>query len=470
MDGLECSEILWSKIKKSNSNYRFDSHYYEKKYVLLNERLLSKPYWLLGEIVSKPIQTGHTPSMSNQSNYGGKIAFIKTDNLRTNYIKTNFNDWLSEEGNREISRTELEEKDIITTIIGATEDVIARTALVLSEHLPANINQNIVQIRVDDGVALPEYVNSYLNSIYGRDYLRYLSRQTEQVNLNCQEIASVLVPQVSMNFQNKIKDCVEKAYDMQQRAKQKFQLAHDLLRTIISVDVSSLPLTTCKSFKNSFKTSGRLDAEYFNPKYEYYEKSIKENKLGFTFVKDKFNLISNKCDRTLPQYQYVEIGDINVGTGVASPNVVLTEELPDNAKILTKTNDVLVSTVRPNRGAVAILDKDDLLVSGAFTVLREKSDYPKEVLQVLLRLEMYRDWMLRYNVGTSYPVIKDNDILNLPIPVLDKNTQKTIVENVRKSFVLREKSKILLELAIKTVEKAIETDETSALLWLESQK
>ena len=70
-------------------------------------------------------------------------------------------------------------------------------------------------------------------------------------------------------------------------------------------------------------------------------------------------------------YNYVEIGDIDVGTGSAFANTVATEELPDNAKIMTQKGDLLVSTVRPNRGAVAILGNGDLLVSGAFTVLRE---------------------------------------------------------------------------------------------------
>lgn len=104
---------------------------------------------------------------------------------------------------------------------------------------------------------------------------------------------------------------------------------------------------------------------------------------------------------------------VDVGTGSAFANTVATEELPDNAKIMTQKGDLLVSTVRPNRGAVAILGNGDLLVSGAFTVLREDGDYPKEVLQVLLRTSMYRDWLLRFNVGTSYPVIKDEDVLNM---------------------------------------------------------
>ena len=252
MDGLECSEIQLSEILKRACNYRLDSHYYEKKYVKLTQKLLSAPHWLLGNIVTKPIQTGHTPSMSNSSYYGGEIAFIKTDNLRVNNITTNFTDFLSEAGNQEISRTELRKNDIITTIIGATEDVIARTALVLDEHLPANINQNIVQIRVDESIALPEYVNSYLNSTYGRDYLRYLSRQTEQVNLNCQEISSVVIPNVSMAFQNNIKACVTKAYQLQQNAKREFENAEFLLKRIIDLDDAYLPTITCKSLAESF--------------------------------------------------------------------------------------------------------------------------------------------------------------------------------------------------------------------------
>ena len=468
IDGLEISEVYFSKIKH-DQNERFDSHYYEKKYILLKQTLLAKPHWLLGDIVLKPIQTGHTPSMSNSLFYGGEIAFIKTDNLRVNSITTNFSNYLSNEGNQEISRTELKEKDIITTIIGATEDVIARTALVLPEHLPANINQNIVQIRVNETIVFAEYVNAYLNSRYGRDYLRYLSRQTEQVNLNCQEVSSVIVPKFSTEFQGVIRDCISKAYYLQRCSKENYLFADRMLEEGLGINQSSNDNISIKTFSESFNISGRLDAEYYQPKYEQYEEIIKNNKLGFTIIKKEFDLITKKCDRSLEQYPYIEIGDINVSTGVATSNIIMTEALPDNAKIMTKVNDVLVSTVRPNRGAVSILEEDDLLVSGAFTVLREKGNYPKEVLLVILRSELYRDWLLKYNVGTSYPVIKDDDILNLPLPILDEILNKEISDKVQESFRLRKESKKLLDIAIKAVEMAIETDEETAIAWMKEQ-
>ena len=40
--------------------------------------------------------------MKNEKFYGGKINFIKTDNLRDNFIKEPFSDYLSELGDEKI--------------------------------------------------------------------------------------------------------------------------------------------------------------------------------------------------------------------------------------------------------------------------------------------------------------------------------------------------------------------------------
>jgi type I restriction enzyme S subunit len=135
-----------------------------------------------------------------------------------------------------------------------------------------------------------------------------------------------------------------------------------------------------------------------------------------------------------------------------------TENLPDNAKIRSNKNDVLISKVRPNRGAVAIVNEDiqDFVVSGAFTVLKENSAYKKETLFVLLKTDVYKEWLLKYNVGTSYPVIKDDDILNFPIPMIEDNIQQQIAELIEKSFYLCRESERLLNEAKCMVEGEID--------------
>ena len=132
---------------------------------------------------------------------------------------------------------------------------------------------------------------------------------------------------------------------------------------------------------------------------------------------------------------------------------------------MTKSGDLLVSKVRPNRGAIAILQEDNILVSSAFAVLRKKMNYSAEVLQALLKSDMYKDWMLKYNVGTSYPTIKDDDILNLPIPIVSSNISERVEELISNSMHLSDKAELLINQAKHIVEIAIEQGEQNAFKW-----
>ena len=97
-----------------------------------------------------------------------------------------------------------------------------------------------------------------------------------------------------------------------------------------------------------------------------------------------------------------------------------------------------------------------MLGSGAFTVLQEKTGYKKEVLMIFLKTKFIKELLLRYNCGTSYPVIKDEDILNLKIPLIKPQIQKQIADKIQESHKLRKESKKILEEAKRKVEEEIE--------------
>ena len=78
--------------------------------------------------------------------------------------------------------------------------------------------------------------------------------------------------------------------------------------------------------------------------------------------------------------------------------------------------------------------------------------------------------MLRFNVGTSYPVIKDDDVLNMLLPLIDSDTQNKIAELVQKSFMLRKQSENLINMAVKSVEIAIEQNEDTAMLFIKNNE
>ncbi len=87
--------------------------------------------------------------------------------------------------------------------------------------------------------------------------------------------------------------------------------------------------TTTKSFKNSFVESGRLDAEYYQPKYDEIENRIKSYENDFKLfsnviqLSDKnFNPLENQ------EYKYIELADIGNSGEVTGATVDLWQNLP----------------------------------------------------------------------------------------------------------------------------------------------
>jgi type I restriction enzyme, S subunit len=467
---MESLTIDYSYAKKDDGTFRLDAEHYRKEFLTVHNRLINCGSIQLSKIISRPVMTGHTPSMKKEEYYGGTIKFIKTDNLREFNITDSFTDSLTELGNNVIKRSTLKEKDIVITIIGATYDIVGRTCLIQKKDLPANINQNIALIRVS-GEIKPEFLTIYLNTYYGRRYLWFLSRQTEQVNLNCREIEQLLIPKCNPVFQDYITNLYSKSFDLIEKSKYHY---HDAESSLLSeFGLSDWQPKHVLSFVRNYsetEQAGRIDAEYFQPKYDDIENAIKSYKGGYSQVKDEFkqNKSTFKVDDK-ETYRYVEIGSINVYSGEVQANEVLGAELPANAKRVLKKNDVVISKVRTYRGAITIIDQDGYIGSGAFTVLHEKGRINKETLLAFLHSKPLLAWSLKPNTGTSYPVIVDDDILNLPIPLISDIIQTQIQQKITESFNLRKQSKYLLECAKKAVELAIEKDEKTAMQWLQEQ-
>ncbi|MDR1113181.1 MAG: restriction endonuclease subunit S [Bacteroidales bacterium] len=453
LEGLEVSEVWLSELKNENNSFRIDSEYLKKEY-LQNIKTLNS--FRLGYIklvdVIKQITGGATPLGAEYQEEG--IPFLRVQNIMQNYFNLSDIVYLSEKQDEEIKRSRLKENDVLLTITGVS---YGKSAVVPKALVNANINQHSVKITLTSGLN-PYFLSAFFNAKQGKLQSDRNIVGVTRPALDYNVIRNFLIPNVSVEFQKNIENTIKKSYQLIEQSQTLYRQAEKLLLETIGLRdfQPSQAGTNIKSFKESFLATGRLDAEYYQPKYGEIENWIK-TKL-YSVVHKEFNISRNLIDYSAKQYNYIEIGDINIASGAYTYNLIEASELPANAKIQSKHNDLLISKVRPNRGAVSIIQEDisNLVVSGAFTVLKEKEDYKKEVLFVLLRTELYREWLLKYNVGTSYPVIKDNDILNLSIPLINKEIQQQIVELIKESFALRKESEKLLEEAKEVVEKEIE--------------
>lgn len=461
MDGLDFQEIYKSSLE---NEFTIGAEYYGKKYVealatvnKISDKTTLGKMWILAT-------DGDHGSPDYQES---GVLYLLSECVQEGYIEKSKCRYITEEKNRELNRSCLHPGDIVVTKTG----VYFGKSAVIPENIPeANTIAHVGKITLK-AEHNPYYVSTFLNCKYGYYQLRRRGIKATRPEIKLVEFPDIVVPKFSKKLYLEIETTVRKANKLINEACVTLDISSQILMQVMGIKQNDTKTVNkaLVGFSQSFQTTGRLDAEYYQSKYQVYENSILSATGGYTFVKSVFIPIKDKCSRSAAAYDYVEIGDIDVGTGSATYNSVNTEDLPDNAKIMTCNADILISKVRPNRGAVAILEREGLLVSGAFTVLRENGDYPKEVLQALFRTSVYKDWLLRYNVGTSYPVIKDEDVLNMPIPILDDANKKLIVLNAQKAAAFRRKSKQLLEIAKHTVEIAIEEGEATALRWLEIQ-
>ena len=320
----------------------------------------------------------------------------------------------------------------------------------------------LIRVNPDENKILPEYLTAFLNTKYWIfDVKRRAKISINQSNVSAEELKKVRIPVLDMEIQEKIKDLFDKAFLSSQKSKYLYQEAEDLLLTELWLKNHTISHTlTFSTTKKAVDEAWRYDADYFQPKYDELIEKIENYKWGRNYVENLFkqNLSVAKIDSET--CNYVEIWDINISNWEIIPNEIFVSDLPANWKRVLKKNDLLISKVRPYRWAVSFIDFEceNLIWSWAFTILQEKTDYKKEVLMVFLKTECIKDLLLRYNCGTSYPVIKDETILKLKLPLINPQLQKEISDKIKESFKLRNESKELLEQAKKMVEDEIEKE------------
>lgn len=125
------------------------------------------------------------------------------------------------------------------------------------------------------------------------------------------------------------------------------------------------------------------------------------------------------------EFSYVDLSAVdNVHKLVVAPVTVTGQEAPSRARQIVRTDDVLVSTVRPNLNAVALIGRelDGATASTGFTVLRPANQLDPRYLFHWVRTPKFVADMVRKATGASYPAVSDRIVKEsvIPLPPLDE--------------------------------------------------
>jgi len=119
-----------------------------------------------------------------------------------------------------------------------------------------------------------------------------------------------------------------------------------------------------------------------------------------------------------PRFAYIEISDVDGHSLYATSKLVPRADAPSRARKRVRAGDVLVSTVRPERRAVAVVrsDQDGAVATTGFAVLRPTGIHPL-ILAKLIQTDFVTCQLLRNNVGIAYPAIEESCLPGLTLPV-----------------------------------------------------
>ncbi|WP_165495635.1 restriction endonuclease subunit S [Acinetobacter sp. ANC 4173] len=153
-------------------------------------------------------------------------------------------------------------------------------------------------------------------------------------------------------------------------------------------------------------------------------------------VKDVAQIRKEKRDPRLePEeaFKYIDISCIDVQTGLVNNHQdLLGEEAPSRARKVVSAYDILISTCRPTRGAIAVvpIGFHNEVASTGFSVLKAKDGVNPFYLFFALRLDSTLEQFRKFSTGSSYPAILDEDVLNTFIPVPSLDEQNRIAKEV----------------------------------------
>ena len=516
LEGLEITEILLSEVLKENFTRRIDSEYFKKEYLKITEIIEKQQFDILSKIGK--IKGGkRLPLGENFSEEG--VPYIRAQDIKNSFVDYSNSPKISLQLHKILQRYQTRKNDVLITNVGnsigdvgiikfdldkcnLTENAVK---VIVEKVLPEFLfvfllsKYGNLQIRREAvGTAQPklalERINLFKVPLLSLDFQNKIEEivktahlKREQSQTLYRQAEELLLETIGLEpgfsglkdeqDYNKEKSCKSSNQENQgsdnnkdcqdflpqsttkdiHKGTQRKNLVNLENLTEILVQTKTQTNYNIKTFKESFLTTGRLDAEYYQPKYENYINLVKKYEFGYELLQNVCNLKdSNFTPDETKEYQYIELADIGKSGNITGCTVAQGNELPSRARRKVNTSDVIISSIEGSLESCALITNDynnALCSTGFYVINSEKIN--SETLLVLFKSEVIQNIMKQGCSGTILTAINKTEFQNISIPLINKEIQQQISAFIQESFALRRQSEQLLDEAKEMVEREI---------------
>ena len=368
-----------------------------------------------------------------------------------------------------LKRSHIYKNDILITIVGANTGLVG---LVHDppEKLVANCKLGI--IRSDRNEIPTGYLYCFLTGRYGQHQILRSIRGGGQTGLILPDIRQFRIARFNEDFESEIDSLVFNGHQRMTGSKYVYHKAQVFLLSELGLAnwQPEHQLTFVKNYSDT-RRAGRIDADYFQPRYEEIINAIKNCPGGWERLG---NLVTVQRCVEVGSDEYLEEGVPFVRVSNLGPFEISEEKYISNrlyAEIKQhqpKQGEILLSK-DASPGIAHYLDQPPpkMIPSGGILRLKNKADnVNNEYLTLVLNSILTKEQVNRDVGGSVILHWRPDQVKGLVIPILPREKQAQIRQQVTESFSLRKQSRHLLECAKRAVEIAIEQDERTALGWL----
>lgn len=254
-----------------NLIFRLDSEFYNSKAISIDSKLKEMTHFCLkqDEVVSGPFGSA---LKSDAYLTEGDIPFVRIENIRGGFdINMDNIIYISSQDNNRIKNSQLHVDDIVLSKVGNSIGFFAR----VDESVGVcNISENNIGIKLAKYSTIEKhYILTYLNCKHAQMLVLRRTSGNAQPKLNVGDLCHIPIPQFTNRFYESISKTILQSKSLVLQSQKLYSSAELILKNEFHIEQNNAP-TAIKSLSESFKKTGRLDAEYYQKKYERYSKSL----------------------------------------------------------------------------------------------------------------------------------------------------------------------------------------------------
>lgn len=459
MEGLEIKEKKLYEVL-SNKDFRIDSSFYTKEpkknpdliYAKIGEHLISSQYGISIEMNTDSV--GYPIYRMNEIH--DMLCDLDVDKY-ADITQADYNKFALKSGDVLFNRTN-------------SYEWVGRTGIYYqNDDIQRTFASYLVRLNPKDGI-LPEYLCAYLSCKYGEWDVKRRARQSiNQTNVNPEEVKEIEIPILDINLQQKIRNCFTRANSLRILSQTAYSEAELILHTELEINsVDAIDVNVSQKRYSDFVNSGRLDAEYYQPKYDNLFTQL--NKFETKRLGDIVQIrksIEPGSEAYLNQgIPFMRVANLSK-FGFSDTDIHLSPD--EYGDTIRPKQDTILLTKDGSVGIAYKVEQDmEVITSGAILHLTiTDNEFMPDYLTLVLNSVIVGMQAERDAGGSIIQHWKPSEIENVIIPKLSQEIQQRITDKVRESFALRKESRRLLNLAKTAVETAIEKGEAAAIKLLD---